>query len=116
MADIEVYQKSPAEYELGKRRAKQAMRSQVIMFSLMIFLTLVSFTMVLAFNADVAGFSKFFVLPVLMLFAAVQVGLQLYYFMHMSEKGHGIPSMFMYTGAILGFLVVLTFITITWWN
>ena len=36
-----------------------------------------------------------------MLFAAVQVGLQLYYFMHMNEKGHGIPAMmFMYVGSI----------------
>ena len=50
-----------------------------------------------------------------MLFAAVQVGLQLYYFMHMNEKGHGMPAMFMYTGALLAFLVVLTFVTIVWW-
>ena len=50
-----------------------------------------------------------------MLFAAVQVGLQLYYFMHMNEKGHGTAIMFMYVGALLAFLVVLTFVTIVWW-
>ena len=85
------------------------------MFSLMIFLTLISFTMVTAFQNDVAGFSKYFIIPMLLLFAAVQVGLQLYYFMHMSEKGHGIPQMFMFTGALLAFTVVLTFFTIVWW-
>lgn len=115
MADIQVYKKSPAEMELVKRRGKQAMRAQVMMFSLMIFLTLLSFSMVVAFESGVPGFSKFFIIPIIMLFAAVQVGLQLYYFMHMNEKGHGIPQMFMYTGALLGFLIPLTFVTIVWW-
>lgn len=101
--------------ELGRRRGKQAMRAQVMMFSLMIFLTLLSFSMVVAFESGVVGFSKFFIIPIIMLFAAVQVGLQLYYFMHMSEKGHGIPQMFMFTGALLGFLIPLTFVTIVWW-
>lgn len=115
MADIEIYKKSPAELELGQRRARKSMRSQVMMFSLMIFLTLVSFTMVIANNYEVLGFTKYFVIPTLMLFAAVQVGLQLYYFMHMQEKGHGTPAMFMYVGALIGFLTVLTFVTIVWW-
>lgn len=115
MAEIQVYKRTPAEQQLAQRRAKQSMRNQVMMFSLMIFLTIVSFSMVVAFEAEVAGFSKFFIIPMIMLFAAVQVGLQLYYFMHMSEKGHGIPQMFMYTGALLGFLIPLTFVTIVWW-
>ena len=115
MAEIEIYKKSPGEFDLGQRRGRKAMRSQVIMFSLMIFLTLTSFTIVLASNAEVIGFSKYYVIPVIMLFAAVQVGLQLYYFMHMQEKGHGTPAMFMYSGALLAFLVVLTFLTIVWW-
>ncbi|WP_318616028.1 cytochrome C oxidase subunit IV family protein [Sporosarcina sp. YIM B06819] len=115
MADIQVYKKSPAEFELGQRRAKSAMRNQIMMFSLMIFLTLISFTMVTAYQADVAGFSKFFVIPALLLFAVVQIALQLYYFMHMNEKGHGIPQMFLYTGLMLGLLIPLTFVTIVWW-
>lgn len=115
MADIQVYKRTPAEQSLAQRRAKQSMRGQVMMFSLMIFLTLVSFSMVVAHEHEVAGFSKYFIVPILMLFAAVQVGLQLYYFMHMSEKGHGIPQMFMFTGALLGFLIPLTFATIVWW-
>ncbi|MHA6258586.1 cytochrome C oxidase subunit IV family protein [Sporosarcina sp. CAU 1771] len=115
MADIQVYEKSPAEFKLGQRRAKKSMQHQIMMFSLMIFMTIMSFTMVIANNQEVLGFSKYFVIPTLMLFAAVQVGLQLYYFMHMQEKGHGTPAMFMYTGAVFGFAVVLTFVTIVWW-
>ena len=116
MADVEIYAKTPGEYDIGRRRGRQEMRAQVIMFSLMIFLTLISFTMVIASNAGVLGFSKYMVIPVLMLFAGVQVGLQLFYFMHMKEKGHGTPAMFMFTGALLAFLTVLTFVTIVWWN
>ena len=101
MSDVQVYKKSPAEFNLDQRRARKSMRNQVMMFSLMIFLTIMSFSMVMAYQADVIGFSKYLIIPTLMLFAAVQVGLQLYYFMHMNEKGHGIPQMFMYTGAFL---------------
>lgn len=115
MSDIQVYKKSPAQFNLDQRRARKSMRGQVMMFSLMIFMTIMSFSMVMAYQADVAGFSKFLIIPTLLLFAAVQVGLQLYYFMHMSEKGHGVPQMFMYTGVILSFAVVLTFVTIVWW-
>ncbi len=115
MADIEIYKRTPAEQKLAERRAKKSMRDQIMMFSLMIFQTLVSFSMVVAYQADVAGFSKYFIIPMIMLFAAVQVGLQLYYFMHMNEKGHGIPQMFMYTGALFAFLIPLTFVTIVWW-
>ncbi|ARF15213.1 MULTISPECIES: cytochrome C oxidase subunit IV family protein [Sporosarcina] len=115
MSEVQMIKRSPAEQSLSQRRAKESMRSQVAMFSLMIFLTLVSFSMVFAHLNDVPGFSKFFIIPTLFLFAAVQVGLQLYYFMHMNEKGHGIPQMFMFTGAMLGFLLPLTFVTIVWW-
>ena len=51
MADVQVYKKSPAELDLAQRRARKSMRGQVMMFSLMIFLTLVSFTMVMAYEA-----------------------------------------------------------------
>jgi cytochrome c oxidase subunit IV len=115
MAEVQVYKKSPAEFELMKKRAKKSMRNQVTMFSLMIFLALISFTMVMAYNSDVVGFSKYLVIPTLLLFAAVQVGLQFYYFMHMNEKGHGFASMFMYSGILLAFVMLLGYVTIVWW-
>ena len=63
MADVQVYKKSPAEFDLGQRRARKSMRSQIMMFSLMIFLTIMSFSMVMAYQADVIGFSKYFDYP-----------------------------------------------------
>ena len=116
MAEIEVYKKSPGEYEIIQRRGRKSMRSQIIMFALMIFLTLVSFSIVVAHQAGVAGFSEFYVIPVILLFAAVLASLQLFYFMHMNEEGHGTPIIFMSSGILLAFLIVLTFVTIVWWN
>ena len=67
MSDVQVYKKSPAEFELGQRRARKSMRGQIMMFSLMIFLTIMSFSMVMAYQADVIGFSKYLIIPTLML-------------------------------------------------
>ena len=60
------------------------MKHQVISFALMIFLTLNCFCAV-AYD----GFQHWFTIPFILLLAVVQVVFQLYYFMHMSHKGHG---------------------------
>lgn len=116
MSSVDVYERTPGELKLGQKRAKQSMRSQVIMFSLMIFLTIVSFSIVLAYQADVIGFSSYMIFPILLLFAMIQATLQLFYFMHMNEKGHGVAQMFMFLGSLMAFLTVLTFLSIVWWN
>ena len=115
MADIEVYKKSAHELALSHRRARKSMRGQVMMFSLMIFLTLISFSIVTAYQHETLGFSSYFTIPVILLFAAVQVALQLYYFMHMNEKGHNVAALFMFIGVLLAFAMLLGFINIVWW-
>jgi len=107
--DVHTHVKSQTEYEYKRRRSANEMRSHLTTFAIMIFLTLVSFT------AVYAGFSANLVVPIILLLAAVQVILQLYYFMHMSHKGHEAASLFLYSGAIVGFITVLTMITIVWW-
>ncbi|MGN1401839.1 MAG: cytochrome c oxidase subunit IVB [Bacillus sp. (in: firmicutes)] len=97
--------------DLKYRRKKNAedMRYQVITFSLMIFLTLIAFAVV-----GYGDFSSWFILPFLILLAVVQVIFQLYYFMHMSHKGHEMPAFFLYSGVLVGFVTVLTFLLIVW--
>ena len=85
------------------------MRNQVTVFAIMIFLTFI------AFAAVHAGFSLYLVVPLILLFAGVQVALQLYYFMHLSAKGTGLIQFFMYSAVIVAFTMILTFITIIWW-
>ncbi|TQR17850.1 cytochrome c oxidase subunit IVB [Psychrobacillus vulpis] len=108
--DAQVFVKSQTEFEYSKRKRKEAMRSQITSFAIMIFLTLI------AFSAVAAGFSKYYIAPIILLLAAVQVVLQLYYFMHMNEKNHGIAAFFLYTGALFAFTFILTFLTIIWWG
>ncbi|HZG71972.1 MAG TPA: cytochrome c oxidase subunit IVB [Chondromyces sp.] len=95
-------------YEFRRKRNAEEMRMQVVSFTIMIFFT------VIAFVAVAAGFSKWFVIPFILLLAAVQVVFQLYYFMHMSHKGHEAPQLFMYSGILVAFLTILAFLTVVW--
>jgi len=96
-------------YTYRRKKAREEMRSQVTSFALMIFMTLIAFIMVMS------GFDKYYVFPVLLALAGLQVVLQLYYFMHMSHKGHEGVALFLYTGVLIAFITILTFLTIVWW-
>lgn len=106
----EIVAKSPAQYKYDRDKRAASMRMQVITFSLMIFLTLISFLSV------GMGLSAYFVAPIILLLAGVQVVLQLYYFMHMNEKDMGVISFFMWSGILIAFITVLCFVTIIWWQ
>ena len=106
----EVHMTSQTEFNYIKEKRKKDMRNQVTTFGIMIFLTLISFT------AVAAGFSVYLIVPVILLLAGIQVVLQLYYFMHMSEKNHQVVAFFLYSAVFLAFTFVLTFVTIIWWG
>jgi len=97
------------DYDYRRRKSAEEMKYQVVSFALMIFLTLI------AFGAVYADFSKWFTIPIIFLLAIVQVIFQLYYFMHMSHKGHEAPQLFLFSGVFIAFLTILTFSTIIWW-
>lgn len=107
--DTQVIAQNKTQFEYARRRRSKMMQMQVVTFAIMIFLTFVAFATV------ASGMSAFYVGPVILLLAAIQVVLQLYYFMHMSDKGHNVPAFFLYSGALFGFTFVLTFLTIVWW-
>jgi cytochrome c oxidase subunit 4 len=96
---------------LQYRRKKNAeeMKHQVITFAMMIFFTLLAFTAV-----GLNGISHWFTKPIIILLAFVQVVFQLYYFMHMKHKGHGMVSLFLFAGLLFGMIMILTFSTIVW--
>ncbi|MEI4831150.1 cytochrome c oxidase subunit IVB [Bacillus sp. FJAT-53711] len=93
-----------------RKKSTEEMKHQVVTFGLMIFLTVIAFAAV----AYPKTFSPLFSVPFILLLAAVQVIFQLYYFMHMSHKGHEAPSMFLYAGLLVGLITILTFMTIVW--
>ncbi|WP_141431313.1 cytochrome c oxidase subunit IVB [Bacillus sp. 03113] len=101
--------KQPIDIVYRRKKSALEMKQQVITFGLMIFLTIVAF-MAVAYDE----FSGRFVAPFIILLAVVQVIYQLYYFMHMKHKGHEAPALFIYSGLLVGFITILTFLTIVW--
>ncbi len=79
-----------------KIKLEREMKHQVITFALMIFFTALAF---LAVASDIIPAS--FAIPFILILAVVQVILQLYYFMHLNQKGHEWPNAFMISGIIV---------------
>lgn len=98
------------ELEFRREKHKEEMKYQVISFLLMICFTIAAFIAVAA-----EGFHSLFVIPIIIILACVQVGFQLYYFMHMSQKGHGVPALFLYGGVAVAVVTLFAFATIIWW-
>ncbi|MFD2043983.1 cytochrome c oxidase subunit IVB [Ornithinibacillus salinisoli] len=92
-----------------KQKHKDEMVKQIITFALMIVFTIIAFVVVLT------EMDKFFALPLLLLLAVVQVGFQFYYFMHMKDKGHEMPSLMIYGGIGAAIITVLALTLIIWW-
>ncbi|KAA9026000.1 cytochrome c oxidase subunit IVB [Niallia endozanthoxylica] len=101
---------NPNDIKYRRKKNAEEMKHQVITFALMIFLTLIAFV---AVGYD--GFSSWFIVPFILLLAGVQVAYQLYYFMHMSHKGHEMPAIFMFSGVFVAIITVIAFMTIIWW-
>ncbi|MCM2533529.1 cytochrome c oxidase subunit IVB [Neobacillus pocheonensis] len=111
MTNTQVNSGNPrVDIEYRRKKSAEEMRYQIVSFSMMIFLTLVAFAAV-----GIKGFTAWFTIPFILLLAVVQVIFQLYYFMHMSHKGHEAPSLFLFSGLLVGLITVLTFTTIIWW-
>ncbi|MFC4387286.1 cytochrome c oxidase subunit IVB [Gracilibacillus marinus] len=99
----------PAQLDYEKQKRKEEMKQQVITFALMIIFTIIAFSMV------ASGLDKLFVIPIIVVLAAVQVGFQLYYFMHMSHKGHEMPAFMFYGGVFAAFLCIIALGVLVWW-
>ncbi|MFC7321439.1 cytochrome c oxidase subunit IVB [Halobacillus campisalis] len=95
--------------EFERKQHKEEMKQQVISFALMILFTFIAFGMVLLDIGSV------FLVPTLLLLAVVQVLFQLYYFMHMKNKGHDMVAVMMYGGLAVAILTIIAFTTIIWW-
>jgi cytochrome c oxidase subunit 4 len=86
-----------------QRKLKKEMRTQLISFVLMIFITSMAF---LAIGSDAVP--NGFAIPFIFILAGIQVILQLYFFMHMNEKGTGWVNVMMWSGLFVAALTVAT--------
>ncbi len=101
---------SRVDLEYRRKKNAEDMKNQVVTFALMIVFTIIAFLAVIY-----GDFSGYFVVPFILLLALVQVAFQLYYFMHMSHKGHEAVTLFMYSGIFAAFITVLAMLTVVWW-
>lgn len=93
-----------------KQKNKEEMQKQLISFALMIVLTIIAFAVVATGTMD-----SMFLIPLILILAVVQVGFQLYYFMHLKDKGHAMPQLMIYGGVWAAILALAGLIVITWW-
>ncbi len=100
---------SSESFEYAKKKNKEEMKHHLITFASMIVFTLIAFALVMG------DYDRLFTIPVIILMAIVQVAFQLYYFMHMSHKGHGLPALMLYSGVGVAALTILAMQTIVWW-
>lgn len=92
-----------------RKKQKEEMKHQVITFAAMIIFTLIAFIVV------AAGWSKTFVIPLLLILAVIQVAFQFLYFMHMKDKGHELVGTLISAGLFIAAVVALAYTTIIWW-
>jgi len=86
-----------------ERKLKKEMRTQLISFVLMIFITSMAF---LAIGSD--AIPSGFAIPFILILASIQVILQLYFFMHMNEKGTAWVNVMIWSGLFIAALTVAT--------
>jgi cytochrome c oxidase subunit IV len=85
---------------------KEDWKQQIISFVLMIFLTLIAFYVVATELMSGTGLVLF-----LLFLAVIQVFFQLYVFMHMAQKDHEYPVIFIYSGLLVAVITVVGLLT-----
>ncbi|PEJ60356.1 MULTISPECIES: cytochrome c oxidase subunit IVB [unclassified Bacillus (in: firmicutes)] len=103
-------ERNQVELKYHRRKHAEEMKQQLISFALMIILTLASFAAVLYRDK----MDPYFTVPFILLLAVVQLVFQLYYFMHMKNKGHSTQAFFLYSGLTVAVITLLTFLTLIW--
>lgn len=93
-----------------KQKNKDEMKKQLISFALMIVFTIISFAAVAT-----GAIQRMFIIPLLLIMAVIQVAFQFYYFMHLKEKGHEMPTTLIYGGVWAALLTLGGLGVISWW-
>lgn len=93
----------------AKVQEKREIRHHIISFGMMVILTIFAFIAVAT-----EGVSAKFIPIFILLLAVVQVVFQLFFFMHMKDKGHNFPAILMSGGVVVAILTVATLMSLIW--
>lgn len=92
------------------RQRQEGPQKHVIAFIFSIVLTLIAFASVAA-----GGVNTAFTVLLLLVMAVLQVLVQLGYWMHLKDKGHMIPILFMAGGFFVAGLAIIAALYWMWW-
>lgn len=102
-------QQAPSQ-KIKRGPAHEGPRNHFLVFALSLVLTFLAFVAVANPNL-----SPVFVKSLLVMMAIVQVLFQLYYWMHMKDRGHAVAKIFMAMGVVVVFTLVITAVFWVWW-
>ena len=86
-------------------------KNHIIGFGISIILTVLAFVAV----ANIDTLDRAFVLILLVSMAIIQVIVQLAFWMHMKDKGHFFPILFIFVGCVFVFAFVIMALYWVWW-
>ncbi|BCG57044.1 cytochrome C oxidase subunit IV family protein [Paenibacillus sp. URB8-2] len=94
-----------------RRHRQEGPRKHVMIFVLSAVLTLIAFAAVAA-----GGVNPVFAVILLLVMAVIQVFVQMGYWMHLKDKGHMMPIIFMLGGFLIAGTCIIMALYWVWWN
>ena len=92
------------------RHRTEGPQKHIVVFIFSIILTLIAFA-----AASAGGVNTTFTIVILLVMAILQVFVQLGYWMHMKDKGHLMPILFMAFGFFVAFTGIIMALYWVWW-
>ncbi|WP_028988146.1 cytochrome C oxidase subunit IV family protein [Thermicanus aegyptius] len=100
----------PEEMNRGEfQRVRSETKHHLIAFFVSIVLTL------LAFYPVAYGVNPRFTIPFIVVLGAIQAAFQLYIWMHMKDKEHRFPTIYVYVAILVVWITIMAFLFMIWW-
>lgn len=103
-------QRTGSESAVKHRHRTEGPEKHIVAFIFSIVLTAIAFASVMAGGVNVT-----FTIIILLVMAVLQVFVQMGYWMHLKDKGHMIPIVFMAAGFFVAGTAIITAIFWMWW-
>jgi cytochrome c oxidase subunit 4 len=97
--------------QVKRRGHHEGPRNHVISFIISIVLTILAFIAV-AYGEQL---NPAFIVPFILILAVFQVVIQLFFWMHLKDRGHLYPTMFLFTGAFVALTAAIAALYWMWW-
>ncbi|UHA75006.1 cytochrome C oxidase subunit IV family protein [Paenibacillus sp. 481] len=104
-------QHTVSDNESKRRHKHEGPQKHIVAFIISVALTLIAFAAV----GSVGEVNTTFIIVILLVMAVIQVCIQMGYWMHMKDKGHMLPILFMFGGAFIAFTGIIMALFWVWW-